>query len=160
MRLVIPLVLLIVGIAAGGGAGFLLRPPVDENEASDATTKDLPKPQEDESEADADLSYVKINNQFVVPVIKDDRVSALVVLSISLETNAAETSAIYDREPKLRDAFLQVLFDHAYMGGFDGVYTASPAMESLKRALLASARNIAGAHISSVLITDIVRQDV
>ncbi|WP_040818937.1 flagellar basal body-associated FliL family protein [Litoreibacter arenae] len=160
MRLVIPLVLLIVGIAAGGAAGFLLRPPVDENEASDATTKDLPKPQEDESEADADLSYVKINNQFVVPVIEDDRVSALVVLSISLETNAAETSAIYDREPKLRDAFLQVLFDHAYMGGFDGVYTASPAMESLKRALLASARNIAGAHISSVLITDIVRQDV
>jgi hypothetical protein len=53
-----------------------------------------------------------------------------------------------------------VLFDHAYLGGFDGVYTASTAMNTLRRSLLASARKVVGTNIFDVLITDIVRQDI
>ena len=67
--------------------------------------------------------YVKLNNQFVVPVVEDGRVAAMVVLSLSLEVEAGNTEAVYQREPKLRDAFLQVLFDHANVGGFCGSFT-------------------------------------
>ncbi|WP_298258937.1 flagellar basal body-associated FliL family protein [uncultured Litoreibacter sp.] len=160
MGVVVPLVLVVVGVGAGIGAGIALRPvpaepevSVDENaeQNAEAAAEEVP---------DVELNYVKINNQFVVPVIKDDRVSALVVLSLSLEVPASETSAIYDREPKLRDAFLQVLFDHAYIGGFDGVYTAPTVMETLKKALLETAQKVAGENISDILITDIIRQDV
>ncbi|TDT73859.1 flagellar basal body-associated protein FliL [Litoreibacter halocynthiae] len=161
MGALLPIVLVVLGVGLGAGAGFALRPvSVDEE------TADVKHPENHEEEKVAveapqsELSYVKINNQFVVPVIKQDRVSALVVLSLSLETLASETSAVYDREPKLRDAFLQVLFDHAYLGGFDGVYTASPAMDTLRRSLLASARKVVGENISDILITDIVRQDI
>ena len=156
MGALLPIVLLILGVGAGVGAGFALRPALLAE--GEVVVEHSEEAHVDESASE--LSYVKINNQFVVPVIKQDRVSALVVLSLSLETLASETSAIYDREPKLRDAFLQVLFDHAYLGGFDGVYTASLAMDALRRSLLASARKVAGANISDVLITDIVRQDI
>jgi hypothetical protein len=161
MGVVLPVLLVIIGFGVGAGAGFALRPASSEPEMSaEKSDEDLSGAGVDTDPSEQELSYVKINNQFVVPVIKHDRVSALVVLSLSLEAPAADTSGIYDREPKLRDAFLQVLFDHAYLGGFDGVYTASPAMDTLRRSLLASARKVAGANISDVLITDIVRQDI
>ncbi|RLJ41187.1 flagellar basal body-associated protein FliL [Litoreibacter meonggei] len=161
MGAVLPVVLLILGVGAGIGAGFALRPipPVDDSTDVDVSEQHSQMKAVSKT-PESELSYVKINNQFVVPVIKQDRVSALVVLSLSLETLASETSAVYDREPKLRDAFLQVLFDHAYLGGFDGVYTAPPAMDTLRRSLLSSARKIAGPTISDVLITDIIRQDI
>ena len=158
MGVLLPVLLVAVGIGAGAGAGLMLRPQPGSPETPNPEAHSEVAVGADTSEVE--LSYVKINNQFVVPVIKHDRVSALVVLSLSLEAPTTETSAIYDREPKLRDAFLQVLFDHAYMGGFDGVYTASPAMDTLRRSLLASAREVAGQDILDVLITDIIRQDI
>mgnify|MGYP000026461731 CR=1 FL=1 len=163
MGALIPVLLLVLGLAAGVGAGFFLRPaPPEPPTASsvDGGLAEAAAPQKAAGPVEVELSFVKINNQFVVPVIKDDLVSALVVLSLSLEVPAVDTSAIYDREPKLRDAFLQVLFDHAYLGGFDGVYTASTAMDTLRSSLLASARRVAGENVSDVLITDIVRQDM
>lgn len=161
MGALLPVLLLILGVGAGVGAGLVLRPEAisDDGPEVAAVEEHLDAPENMDAPM-GEQSYVKINNQFVVPIIKQDRVSALVVLSLSLETLAAETSAVYDHEPKLRDAFLQVLFDHAYMGGFDGVYTASPAMDTLRKSLLAGARNVVGANITDVLITDIIRQDI
>jgi flagellar protein FliL len=62
-------------------------------------------------------------NQFIVPVMKKGKVAAMVILSLSLEVKPGMTSKVYDMEPKLRDVFLQVMFDHANAGGFDGSYT-------------------------------------
>ena len=47
----------------------------------------------------------------------------MVVLSLSLEVEAGNTEAVYAREPKLRDVFLQVLFDHANSAAFSGSFT-------------------------------------
>jgi hypothetical protein len=63
-------------------------------------------------------------------------------------------------EPKLRDAFLQVLFDHANTGGFDGVFTATNVMRSLRAALLDAAGTAVPDLVRDVLILDIQRQDV
>ena len=65
------------------------------------------------------MEYVKLSNQFVVPVVKGKTVVSLVVLSLSLEVPEGQKDAVFRREPKLRDSFLQVLFDHANIGGFD-----------------------------------------
>lgn len=103
--------------------------------------------------------YVKLNNQFIVPVVENGKVQSLVILSLSLEVTFGESAKVYAQEPKLRDGFLQVLFDHANAGGFDGSFTSSNAMDVLRAALLESAQSAIGSLVSGVLITDIVRQD-
>ena len=104
--------------------------------------------------------FIKLNNQFVVPVVAAGRVEALVVLTLSLETALGLREAIYNREPKLRDAFLQVLFDHSNMGGFQGAFTRSNNLDVLRRALLEVAQREFGPNVFNVLIVDIARQDV
>lgn len=153
MRKLIPVLFLIVGAAVGIGAGLMLAPQPaekDNAEAAEATTK-----QDDESPAE----FVKLNNQFVVPVVESGRVSSLVVLSLSLEVAAGSREEVYMREPKLRDAFLQVLFDHANMGGFQGAFTSSNTLDMLRMALLETARQHLGNAVHGVLIMDIARQD-
>ncbi|WP_432622280.1 flagellar basal body-associated FliL family protein [Albidovulum sp.] len=107
----------------------------------------------------APTEFVKLNNQFVVPVIRGNEVSALVILSITLEVETGASEAVFAAEPKLRDSFLQVLFDHANAKGFDGAFTQSSRMAQLRKALLEPARTILGNLVGDVLIVDIVRQD-
>ena len=107
-----------------------------------------------------DAEYVKLNNQFVVPVVNDDRVDALVVMSLSLELEPGQRETVYAREPKLRDVFLQVLFDHANMGGFQGNFTSGSNLEILRKSLTEAAQNILGPIVKGVLIFDLARQDV
>jgi hypothetical protein len=104
--------------------------------------------------------YARMNNQFVVPVVMNDRVSALMVLSLSIEVETGGQEAVFSHEPRLRDAFLQVMFDHANIGGFNGAFTASSNMRILREALQDAADRVMRGHISDVLIVDIVRQDV
>ncbi|MEM9434363.1 MAG: flagellar basal body-associated FliL family protein [Pseudomonadota bacterium] len=172
MKKLLPLIFALVGLGAGIAGGMVLKPePAPEEKSAGKedgkdTDKDASKDtgkEEAAGEKDAgdtsSSAFVKINNQFVVPVVKGERVQALVVLSISLETQQQFTERLYDQEPKLRDAFLRVMFDHAYAGGFGGAFTASPTLDSLRAALLESSRPIVEDAIKSVLITDIVRQD-
>ncbi|PTX57570.1 flagellar basal body-associated protein FliL [Litoreibacter ponti] len=165
MSKILPILMLLIGLGAGVGAGLALRPPPVEPEVAVEE-----QPDETDAEEEVDLGtpgatpeepgYVKMNNQFIVPVIEKDKVVSLVVLSITLETDVASTEDVYSREPKLRDAFLQDLFDHAYLGGFSGVYTSSNMMDTLRASLLRSSRRIVGETVTKVLITDIVRQDL
>ncbi|ARC90096.1 flagellar basal body-associated FliL family protein [Rhodovulum sp. MB263] len=176
MGKLLPVIIALVGLALGGGAGFLLKPAPPPPESIDQGT---PQGQaEDGGHVAAngqaagpppaaghggDLSgsseYVKLNNQFVVPVIHAGRVVALVVMSISLETPTGSSELVFEREPRLRDAFLQVLFDHANAGGFDGAFTESGNLTLLRRALLEASQSVLGPIVSDILITDLVRQD-
>jgi len=166
----LPVLLAVIGIGGGVGAGLALRPApqphetveinpcgedqmAHDNQAHDASVK----PDENEEAA---REFVKLNNQFVVPVVADDLISSMVVMSLSVEVTEGQTSAVFSVEPKLRDAFLQVLFDHANIGGFDGEFTSSKNMDVLRKTLMETAQNIVGDVAISVLITDIARQDV
>jgi hypothetical protein len=95
----------------------------------------------------------------VVPVMQDGRVAAMVVLSLSLEVQEGNTEAVYQREPKLRDVFLQVLFDHANVGGFSGSFTDGSNLVVLRNSLKEAAALVLGTTVRDVLITDIARQD-
>ena len=67
--------------------------------------------------------------------------------------------AIYSKEPKLRDSFLQVLFDHANIGGFDGAFTNANNLAVLRGALREVAQKDMGDQVTDVLIVEIARQD-
>jgi len=175
MSKILPLLLALFGLAAGAGAGYVLRPAPDQGAGGThfgAKGPDhAPKKNDGHGAADGDhgedardagetsVEFVKLNNQFVVPVVEDARVAALVVLAVSLEVATGERANVYQMEPKIRDAFLSVLFDHANAGGFRGTFTASTNMTALRLALLESAQRVMGPVVQDVLIIDIVRQD-
>ena len=166
MRKLLPVILSLMGLVAGIGAGKILQPePVAENtlgpcgdiashDAADHTETTQIQP------ANLNVDFVKLNNQFVVPVVFEGKVTSLVVLSLTLEIVTGGQDQVYQLEPKLRDIFLQVLFDHANAGGFDGVFTTSRNMDLLRQALLETAQRTLGDAVSDVLIVDLVRQDV
>jgi flagellar protein FliL len=187
MKKLAPLILALLGCAAGAGAGYVLRPATGPSadaadghapEADDAEhaepapehgTEATAAPATEHGEDAADAAdgehaenqpeYVKLNNQFVVPVVENGSVVAMVILSLSLEVAPGSTEAVYTREPKLRDVFLQVLFDHANSGGFRGTFTDGANLVVLRQALLEIARRTLGEVVSDVLIVDIARQD-
>ena len=155
---VLPFIFLLAVTGAGIGAALFLNPdkPVEADSASvETNTHEKPVP----SDYAGDAEYVKLSYQFVVPVLKGETVSALVVLSLSLETVPGTTEIVFAREPKLRDGFLRVLFDHANMGGFDGAFTKAETLEILRSGLRDVARAQLGDKLIDVLIVDIARQD-
>lgn len=180
MKKLLPLILLFVGSGAGVGAGIFLRPeaavemPDAAKAAHGETTAKPDGHQTDDHSADASdghhdeategdphgNEYAKLNNQFVVPIIENDKVTALVVLALSIEVPQGQMDAVYQREPKLRDSFLQVLFDHANIGGFEGNFTNALELGRLRAALREIAQRDLGKDlIKDVLIIEIARQD-
>lgn len=103
--------------------------------------------------------YVKLNNQFVVPLIDGGRVASMVILGLSLEVTAGSKDRVYAVEPKLRDLYLRVMFDHANAGGFAGTFTDRSRLDALRATLAEVSRPLLGDSLSEVLIEDIVRQD-
>jgi flagellar protein FliL len=163
-----PVLLALVGLGGGIGAGLFLRPPAEAEDH--ATADDMNEHAKDdthagdsdaghEEPADGAPEYVKMNNQFVVPVVDEGRVAAMVVLTLSLEVAAGNTETVYQHEPKLRDAFLQVMFDHANTGGFSGTFTDGSNLVVLRTSLKEAAGLVLGTIVGDVLITDIARQD-
>ena len=165
MKLIIPIVMLLIGVGAGIGAGLALKPeepPAEEGEEQ-AETEDSPAEEEKEEEgedAPETTEFARLNNQFIVPVIKNDAVSALVVMSITLEVEIGGSQTVYSQEPRLRDSFLRVLFDHANVGGFDAGFTQAGTMAILRNGLKEAAKKALGSLVQDVLIVDIVRQEV
>ena len=163
--LLLPLILLVLGTGSGIGAGLFLAPPPAEEDTTEAL-HDCPAPDQHDAEAvpaaidvSEEREYAKLNNQFVIPVVDEGQIAALVVMSLSLEVAVGERAAVFAAEPKLRDRFLQVMFDHANNGGFSGNFTTGPNMRALRNDLLQAAQHVSGERVTDVLLIDIVRQD-
>lgn len=156
----LPFILPLIGVAVGAGAGYALKPAPQAMSETSAAEEVDPAPAPPTPGTATPTEIVKLNNQFVVPLVAKDRISALVVLSLSVETTIGRSSEIYELEPKLRDVLLQALFNHANMGGFDGEFTKARNMDLLRRSLTEVAGGVLGDAIRGVLITEIARQDV
>lgn len=173
-KLLLPIILLILGTGAGAGAGFFLKPAPEEEALAEAdpaihcepmdanVIADTPPEEEEPEEVDpeAERAYAKLNNQFVVPLLTDGAISSLMALTLTIEVLEGDQETIYSAEPKLRDSFLQVMFDHANTGGFAGNFTTGTNMANLRKGLARAARDVVGPIIVDVLILDIVRQDL
>jgi hypothetical protein len=158
MRILVPVLLLLLGLGAGIGAGLFLATPAPEE--GDVETAAPAAAGQTDGQTGGQTEFVRLNNQFVVPVVARDRVTAMVVISLSVEMRLGTADAVYKREPRLRDGLLQAMFDHANRGGFDGAFTDANSMDVLRRMLIEVARDLLGEDVRGVLITEIARQDV
>lgn len=187
MGKILPILLAIIGLGAGVGAGFVLRP--DSTAIPEAVSTESSGHGDAEAESSGhgeaatessghgastaaessgghgessggESNFVKMANQMVIPVVHDEKVVALVVVSLSIEVTPGYTTDVYQLEPRLRNTFLQVLFDHSNSGGFDGAFTSGPKMKALHDALFEAAHVELGDKLKDVLITDIARQDL
>lgn len=149
IRKLIPIILGLLGLGLGIGAGIFLRPAPEEHAVVEEEPIDPALAPE----------YVKLANQFIVPVMAGGKVRSMVILSLSLEVKNGTTAEVYNVEPKLRDVLLQVMFDHANAGGFDGAYTDGANLLLLRKALLEAAKGVLKDTVSDILIVDIMRQD-
>ncbi|TBX28471.1 flagellar basal body-associated FliL family protein [Nioella sediminis] len=176
IRLLLPVFLLLVGLGGGVVAGKMMSGGGEETAADNHSEDDGHGGDEghgadeedghgssdghgEEADPNSPYEYVRLNNQFVVPLIRHGSVRSLVVLTLTIEVESGENELVYDREPRLRDALLRVMFSHANVGGFDGSFTAVESMAPLREGLREAARQVLGAVAHDVLIMDIVRQD-
>ena len=180
LRLILPVLLLALGVGGGVGAGIFLAPAAPAAPDADGDSRSgvdalasgtaavtpeasagpaVPGPGESVGRVGGASEYVRLNNQFVVPIVRNGSVRSLVVMSLTLEVDAGQNGLVFDQEPRLRDAFLQVMFAHANAGGFDGSFTESAAMDPLREALQEAAERVLGQMARDVLIVDITRQD-
>lgn len=158
---ILPILFLLTGTGAGVGVAQLSslsfsqsKPPV----AALAKTEGSSSSKNQNLRENSDTEFARLSNQFVVPIVDQNRVSSMIVVSLSLEVETGSSETVYSKEPKLRDAFLRVLFDHANMGGFSGRFTDTHRLELLRNALQEVASKELGSK-PKVLITDIARQD-
>ncbi|WP_420396203.1 flagellar basal body-associated FliL family protein [Nioella sp.] len=176
IRLLLPVILLLAGLGGGVVAGKMMSGDGEETAADSSAEDDGHGGDEghgaeedddhgssdghgEEADPNSPYEYVRLNNQFVVPLIRHGSVRSLVVLTLTIEVESGENELVYDREPRLRDALLRVMFSHANVGGFDGSFTAVESMAPLREGLREAARQVLGAVAHDVLIMDIVRQD-
>jgi hypothetical protein len=103
--------------------------------------------------------FITLDRQFIVPIVSEERVSAMMVLTLNLEVAPGKMEQAFRNEPKLRDALLRALFAHAYSGGFSGDFTAVHVVRELRANLLKAGREVIGADLRNVLIADMIRQD-
>lgn len=167
MKKLLPILMLLVGTGAGVGAGVFLRP---EPEPPEVHTSDTDTPADEATDHVDDekaeklpiegKEYIKLSNQFVVPIVESDRISSMVVMTLSVEAPLGQGELVFDIEPKIRDVFLRVLFDHATVGGFTGPFLNNENLDALRQSLRDAARhNFGPDFISDVLIFEIARQD-
>ena len=161
LKLLLPIIGLVLGLAAGGGAAIALRPTpeVTEEKQTKNSSEEAKENVETPEEVQA-REFVKLPNQFVVPVVKSGKVSALVVLSLTVEVSAGSRDAVFSREPRLRDGFLKVLLDYANIGGFSGNFTDLDRLEDLRSSLTKVAIQLSTPDVTDVLILEIAKQDM
>lgn len=163
MKNLLPIVMLLIGTGAGVGAGIFMRPETlpesaegVEEEAEVAPAPAVPSP----AASIEGKQYIKLKNQFVIPIVAEERIASMVVMTLSVEVPEGRGQAVYDIEPKIRDVFLRVLFDYATIGGFDGAFASNGNLDVIRNGLREAAFGTFGADlISDVLIFEIARQD-
>ncbi len=153
MAKVIAVLLVLLGLGGGVGAGYLLRPAPVVEDSDPAAVAPILAPVLVES-----VALFEFDTPFIIPVVTEQAVNAIFMLRIGLEIEAEQQQFVKGQEPRLRDRLLQVMFDHANSGGFEGVYTSQTKLATLRRSLLESAQSVVGREIvQRVLITDLAR---
>ena len=82
MKKLLPLILALVGLLAGAGAGWTLRPGAERGPPGGAASHYSPAPD--------NTVTLRLPGQFVVPILEEGRVRMLVVVSLALPTSTAK----------------------------------------------------------------------
>lgn len=166
LTLALPLLALIGGVAAGD----ILRPDDKMEEAS--PEQEHPKSEMASSEGShekkgsdkkgeeksGEVAWFSFPNQFFVPMMRNGDMGAVMILTLSIETEQDYLEKMKEQEHRLRDALLRQLLIRANSGGFDGNFTAELTLDPLRKDLLEAVLGSTDLPVSAVLIEDIARQ--
>ncbi|MDO5648307.1 hypothetical protein [Paracoccus sp. (in: a-proteobacteria)] len=152
MKKLIPILLPVIALIGGAFAGDHLRPAPQVTE--DAEPETPPPP----SDTPINAGYFKFPTQFFVPLTRNGDMGAVMVLTVTLETEDDALPMMQKQEHRLRDALLRELLIHGNTGGFDGNFTAERNLRILRERLIQAARRATDQPITTVLIEDIARQ--
>lgn len=155
-----PVMSLVAGLAGGGTAAVVLAPSAPDAESGHSEIAEVSAEKSSESDHGTESEIVKIPNQFVVPVILNDRVRSMVILTVALEVATGDGDRVRSLEPKLRDTFLDELFNLAAVGGFKDEVITRKTLDIVRTTLTERARVTLGSPGVKVLVTDMARQDV
>ncbi|PKP79267.1 MAG: flagellar basal body-associated protein FliL, partial [Alphaproteobacteria bacterium HGW-Alphaproteobacteria-2] len=95
MRRLLPFLLALVGLVGGTAGGYFLRPALEpSDEATAGERADAAHPKEEAGE------FVRLNNQFIVPLVEGERVAGMVVLTLSIEVAPGASDRVFANEPR------------------------------------------------------------
>ena len=169
IRKLIPIALPVLALVGGAFGGDMLRAPADPakthaEDAHDPPAKDghadtssAHGGDDGHSSAEAD-GWFTFPTQFFVPLVRQGDMGDLMIITLTLQTDAASVEPLGKKEHALRDALLRQLLIHANTGGFDGNFTADRNLVALRGDLQKAAASVTDLPIKAVLIEDIARQ--
>ena len=106
-----------------------------------------------------EISFYKFKRQFVVPVMTQGKIEALVIMNLSLELNSNAPDNVYTLEPKFRDALTRELLRLSNKGVFGDALTSVESYEDIRSTLLSAIKSVVTEGIEDILILDIARQE-
>lgn len=183
MKQIVPSIVALLAISAGGGGAYFLKSgsspspvPAAEHESdgqeSDehaAPKKEKRAKKEKDSHGKSDkhgaadsgeVTYYKFTREFVVPMIEDDRVQSLVILNLNLEVDTSISQELFSKEPVLRDNIMTTLVKLSSGGRTLNSITDVDNYETLRAMILTNLQNEIPNGIHNVLILDMARQDL
>lgn len=107
-----------------------------------------------------DVSYFKFSREFVVPIMSEGSVRALVILHIQLEVDSEISSSLFSMEPKLRDNIMSTLIGISHDGKLFDNLTDPESYESIRALILENLQKVKSEGIDNILIVDLARQDL
>jgi flagellar basal body-associated protein FliL len=187
MKNIITVIITIVCIVAGGFGGNFLRTMMSgssepeagaghadgaaeghKGEDDHAEKKDEHAKKHDKKDgkhgeggdAAPDVIYYKFTREFVVPIIRNGRVSSLVILNLNLEADASMERKLFDMEPKIRDNIMTTLITLSNDGTTFESMTSVKNYEAIRSAVLLNLGSVVKDGIKNVLIVDLAKQDI
>ena len=173
-KLLFPLVLMIAVVGGAVAADFIRtgdsakedshgetegKSHAKDDKASKDGKKKKGKDDDHGDTASSSVSYLKFKRQFVVPVMDQGKIEALVIMNLNLELNENAPENVYSLEPKLRDAIMRELLTMSDNNIFGKKLTSAESYETLRDTLLRASEAVVPEGIKDVLILDIARQE-
>lgn len=175
MRRLLPVLLILLGLGGGVGAGLFLKPHAAPKSDAEKTKADaagkkgktghaIPDPGAEDKPKDEtevkERTYVSVGTQTIIPVVEGEKTKALMLFELAVDVDPSAHDLAVMVEPRLRDAFLRVLLKMSSTGAFDKTYTEDWVMDELRQNLGKEARRFLGGSVRDVLLLDVIRQEL
>ncbi len=104
--------------------------------------------------------YFKFTREFIVPLMKEGQVDALIIININLEADPSLSQTLFSLEPKLRDNIMTTLIGLSNDGVTFETMTDVDSYETLRSTILMNLQTVVATGVENVLILDMAKQDV
>ena len=96
----------------------------------------------------------------MVPIIRESRVTSLVIMNLNLEADASISQKLFEMEPKLRDNIMTTLITLSNDGTTLESMTSVENYESIRSMIMMNLQSVMATGIHNVLIVDLAKQEI